>query len=91
MTRPLIKEIVNLNGTSRDSLVNQRIEARQALASALDALIETSPHPRDFPDSVPGAAVSYQQARKIYQDRLTSIHALMEDLQAEAEALSEQP
>lgn len=40
--------ILNLNGTSRSSLVEQYQNALEAVQNTLDVLSETSPHGRDY-------------------------------------------
>lgn len=85
----LIIETINLNGTGRDSLIEHRTQARQALSEALTALLLTSPHPRDFPGKAQGSyTAEYFAAKKIHEERATTIHNLMEELQTEVEVLS---
>lgn len=97
----LIIPQVNLNGTSRDALINQRINVGAALELAIEAMAEGCPHPRDFPfppkqdpHRMPHEEFKldlYRQARAIHQDRLDSIRKIIEDLRQESEHITEAP
>ena len=39
---------IHINGTSKDVLLSHQLAAYEAVESALDALYETSPNPRDY-------------------------------------------
>ncbi|MGH7393936.1 MAG: hypothetical protein ACREM3_31425 [Candidatus Rokuibacteriota bacterium] len=79
----MILPIVHLNGTSRDALVNLRIEACNALRAALEALAEMAPHGRDY-YLVPGRM---EQALKQHEQRVDAVAKVYQALTAEVEAL----
>lgn len=54
MEKSLIIPVVNLNGTSRESLVEDHRKALDALKVAFDALSDIAPHGRDYQTTPPG-------------------------------------
>jgi hypothetical protein len=81
----IMQPIVNLNGSSRDNLVNVRIEARRAIHEALRALQELSPHGRDYI----GDRDAWKRDSDIYCERFRILDAMANDLMDEAVALME--
>jgi hypothetical protein len=82
---PIMQPIVNLNGSSRDNLVNVRIEARRAIHEALRALQELSPHGRDYI----GDRDAWKRDSDIYCERFRILDAMANDLMDEAVAIME--
>ena len=78
---------VHLNGTSRDELVRQLVEAGKALQVALDKLRAAYPHERDYyvnPDPM-----AYKKAKNAHDQRCREVHRAMMDCNEMAEALAE--
>ena len=82
---PIMQPIVNLNGSSRDNLVNVRIEARRAIHEALRALQELSPHGRDYI----GDRDAWKRDSDIYCERFRILDAMANDLLDEGVAIME--
>lgn len=83
----LIAPVVNLNGTSRDALVDQHVAAALSLEKALAALIETAPHPRDFQTV---KQEQYRQARAQYEDRVRRLHEIIKEVESIGTQIYEQ-
>lgn len=81
----LMQPIVNLNGTDRESLIDQRLVAMNALQAAMKALQGTAPHGRDYI----GHPDAFARDRAIYQARFASLDALRNELSDEALAIQE--
>jgi hypothetical protein len=64
---------VHLNGTSRDSLVEQAAEAARALDSALDAMCAAAPNARDYYVQAPGA---FERACGEHEQRVAAVQAV---------------
>ncbi|CCF19144.1 protein of unknown function [Pseudorhizobium banfieldiae] len=79
----LMRPIVNLNGTSRDALVEARIAVRQDLRSVMTSLGETAPNGRDYI----GEPDAYQRDLAVYRSRFAIIDALYNQLGDEALAI----
>jgi hypothetical protein len=77
---------VNLNGTAREALVDAYVNAAGAVVSALTALAETAPHPRDYQTAPAGR---YELARAEHEARVNALASVREDLTALAEAVSD--
>ena len=73
--------VVNINGTSREALVNARIAAIESLRSAMQALGECSPNGRDYQTAPKG---EYEIARKRYMERFAFLDRLANELEDEA-------
>lgn len=71
--------VVNMNGSSRDALVEQQRNVRNAARALADALAEASPHGRDYQTAQPG---EYQGARKEHEARLLAVRDIMDDATA---------
>jgi len=74
---------VNINGTSREALVDARRDAFEAIHAAMNALRETMPHGRDYV----GRAHQFSVDRAIYIERHAVLSKLSEDLMDEALAI----
>jgi hypothetical protein len=80
---PTLNPTPNLNGTSREELVELRLAARDALLSAMKALGEMRPHGRDYL----GNGEAYQRDLSIHNDRVRAIDGIVNDLFDEALSL----
>jgi len=60
---------VNMNGTSRESLVDQRRDVMRALLRAQEALKHMAPHGRDY-QGVPLPDIRFEADRKVWQARM---------------------
>ena len=73
--------VVNINGTSREALVNARIAAIESLRSAMQALAECSPNGSDYQTAPKG---EYEIARKRYMERFAFLDRMINQLEDEA-------
>lgn len=76
---------VNINGTSRRALIDQRTEALSALLRAEQALQRMAPHPRDYI----GDAARYGAALEEHQAWVWSVHVVYVELMKQSVALQE--
>ncbi len=67
---------ININGTSAQELIENHLEARDAVEAAITALRKANPHPRDYQ----GEPDSYKFAREAYHARLGALQELVSDL-----------
>lgn len=79
MTLPTI----TLNGTSRDTLVEQRCNVLYHLRTAEDALTEACPNGRDYFNGQHALAVTE------WRDRLATLRGLIAEIETEALKISE--
>jgi len=77
--------IVHLNGTSREELLRQLIDAGHAINNALDMLRAAAPHQRDY--YVSPEPLAYQKARQEHEKRCAALALVQNELQQIAEAL----
>ena len=70
----IIKPFININGTSLQTLIDQRIEAREGLLIAIEAMKGLEPNGRDYI----GKPDSFQKDFEIWAARQT----ILEDLNA---------
>ncbi len=80
----LVRPVVNLNGTSRDELASNLIQASAALGEALYALGKCAPHGRDFPGSL---AFMMPLAAAQHMRRASALAAIAHELTDLAEGL----
>ena len=80
---PTMKPILNLNGTSREALIDARIKAREAVQALMKALGETAPNGRDYI----GHPDAYKADLAVYRARFAALDALHNDLGDEALAI----
>ena len=83
MDAPILP-IVHLNGTSLDSLLDQRINFLDAMRQALDAFASMSPNGRDY-YLEPGL---FEKAIAQHRRRLDALLAVLNDVEVETEKLS---
>ena len=81
----LMNPSININGTSRASLIQARRDAMDSIRVAMEKLGETRPHGRDYV----GRDHQYSLDRALYQERFAKLDSLFNDLQDEALALLE--
>jgi len=86
MTTTLINPTINLNGSDRNYLVNQRLAALDHLNDAIEVLASVIPHGRDYPTDYDRCL----QDRETHFDRIRTLRAIYEDLYAEAIAIKAQ-
>lgn len=79
----IMKPAVNNNGTSRQSLVEIRVNAMKAVMGAMEALQLTKPHGRDY-QSLPNSLERYEADRAIFVERFSTLDKLHNELQEEA-------
>jgi hypothetical protein len=85
-TTTLISPTINLNGSSREYLVEQRRAAMDILEDAIVVLARVSPHGRDYPSD-------YERClddRQTHFARIQALRALQEAICAEAIAIQQQ-
>jgi hypothetical protein len=75
--------MVNLNGTSREELVQQRRDVIDACRVLLNALSHAVPNGRDYP----GMPTACQHDREVHYRRYADIMALKDAVTAEAVAI----
>lgn len=78
----VVSPIVNINGTSREELLNQWRRAHEALLNAETALRECTPHGRDFQTDRTGQL--YNEAREQHMIRLAHLIAIRKEVEAVA-------
>jgi hypothetical protein len=76
----IMRPIVNNNGTSGKSLIDDRIKCRTLILELMDKLANTVPHGRDYL----GNHELYSAARDIHRQRFVVLAKLEQDLLAEA-------
>lgn len=72
----MIHPTIHLGGTPRARLIESWCEARNAVESALQLLIQAAPNGRDYPQG-PDA---YDRARAEHDARITALRQVSEDL-----------
>jgi hypothetical protein len=85
-TNKPVLPIVHLNGTSREALIEQRLEVVHKLREVLDAMYEAAPHIRDYYVGEPGL---WGKALAQHQHRLALILGLRLELEEEIDVLSD--
>jgi hypothetical protein len=83
----MIFPTVHLNGTSKQSLLDGYIHALEALRAAQDALAACGPNPRDY--YLQGAMAGVQAAKE-HAARYVTLTALIREIEAIAEKVSDQ-
>ena len=76
--------VANLNGASKQSLVDARLAAVEALQDAMRALGECSPNGRDYQTAPAG---EYEIARARYIEQFAALDRIANQLQDEAFAI----
>lgn len=85
----MIVPSIHLNGTSRDDLVRQCVQATTALQTALQKLEMATPHPRDYyVQNDPNAG---KTARAEHRRRCELVKSVLDEMQALGEAIVTAP
>jgi hypothetical protein len=82
----MIAPILNRNGSSVTDLTEPRLAARDALLTAIDAVMKAAPHGRDYP----GDALGFAADRVTHFDRIGTLNRLASELMIEAIAIKNQ-
>jgi hypothetical protein len=80
----MIFPTLHLGGSAGVSLVYELIEAKLAVGSAVDALQDTAPNARDYPEG------NFEQAVAEHADRVRRLASVGHELRELAENISEQ-
>jgi hypothetical protein len=84
----LITPTVNLNGSSAESLIEQRLKVGLQLDKTIAALFEAMPHGRDYQTHSDVAAGN--KAREAWRERIELLRGVRNDIMADAEAVHRQ-
>ena len=82
----MIKPTIHLNGTSKESLLDQVTDAREALNAAIGALNNAAPNARDY---YPQGDSAFIQATLEHRNRVTKLVAVCNELSDLAEAIAQ--
>jgi hypothetical protein len=80
----MITPKVNINGTSREELIQQRIKAREAVRGLIAIMSEMRPHGRDYL----GDTDTYNRDRATHDERIANLDKLYNELLEEAMAIT---
>lgn len=83
----LVMPIVHLNGTSAESLLEERGNAWNAINEAYAALRRMAPNARDYYPGQPGL---FEQAVAQHTRRLQALHDVMDELEMECDSIADQ-
>ncbi|WP_334147830.1 hypothetical protein [Hyphomicrobium sp.] len=81
----MMQPTISLNGTSAADLIQMRLDAREALQNAREALGNVAPNMRDYIGNPDG----FRRDREIHDARMMQIGQICDDLMAEAIAIQE--
>lgn len=82
----MISPIVNINGTSKDDLINPRLAALDHINDVIEELKNITPNGRDYP----GDTERCMADRQIHYDRINMLRNLYNHLYEEAIAIKGQ-
>lgn len=82
----MIQPIININGTSKDDLINPRLEACDLIMDAIEALRNATPNGRDYPGDTERCLADRQK----HYDRLNALRSLHIQIFDEALAIKGQ-
>jgi hypothetical protein len=85
-TEKLAMPLINLNGTSAESLLADLSEACLAVGAASGAVAKAAPHGRDYQHN----QGDYQLARRQHEARLVALQAIADELEAIATSVYDQ-
>lgn len=85
MMIPFVAPLQSLSGTSRDMLLEERMELADALREAQNALKKAAPNGRDHQ----GVAGHFDRAVSAHVDRREALAALLTSVQAEMELIAQ--
>ncbi|QIG70273.1 hypothetical protein EVB87_173 [Rhizobium phage RHph_N28_1] len=78
-----MKPIIHHNGTTREELVAMRLSVLEKLRDAYEEMRKLAPHGRDYPNA------DFTTDRDLHWARCADLHNLIEEVQAEAEAIAD--
>jgi hypothetical protein len=81
--------VINLNGSSPKTMIDDILTALNALNDATVAVARTAPHPRDWQTVKDGDSV-FAVARRQHEVRLHKLHEIHDELEAIGLAIQEQ-
>ena len=82
---PLVPPTIHSNGTSKEELVQQRIDVMEALTDLKEAMKAATPNARDYYPQGGSAAL---QAREAWVERMKMIEQLRDEVEMEAMKLT---
>ena len=82
----LVPPIVNLNGTSREELLDQQLDVLKAIDVLIHAMQQAMPNARDFQPR----PQEYIPAREAWMERIEVLVAMKQQLAANAYCISQQ-
>ena len=82
----MITPILNINGSSPKDLIEPRMEARDFIRSAIEAMLKATPNGRDYP----GDNMACVTDRITHYDRIETLSRIGYELMQEAVAIQEQ-
>lgn len=81
--RPLVTPQINLNGTSRDALLNQQCKVLSAFDKLREAMSEAAPHGRDYQLKL----AEYDDARAAWLERIEMLDAMRRQIEEHVNAI----
>jgi len=79
---------ININGTAKSDLLEQQVEAMEAIRAAVEAVQASCPNGRDYtPQGSPAAQAAFQRAISEHCDRITRLQAVLKEIETIAEHL----
>lgn len=84
----MITPTINNNGSSIDDLIQPRIDAREAIHAAIDALLRATPNGRDYPGT--GGVERCVADRELHYARIKALKAISDELLAEGVVIKTQ-
>ena len=84
----MITPTININGSSIDDLIQPRLDARDGLHAAIDALLRATPNGRDYPGT--GGVERCKADRELHYARIKALAAISDELMAEAVVIKTQ-
>ena len=83
--KPLVPPQINLNGTSREALVEQQADVVTALGALLKAMSDAFPNGRDYQLR----PAEYAPAREAWEERMQAVATMHREIEAHAIAIME--
>lgn len=85
----IMKPVININGTSREALIEARLVVLRSLRAAYDDMrAKLAPHGRDYPNSTYNND-SISADRALHVGRCADLHALIAEIEAEVTAIAD--
>ena len=81
-----MKPVISLNGTSADSMVEDRRKVMEALMDAMQVMTALMPHGRDYPN----AAEQFRADRDLHCARQQALLDMHDEIRDEALAIQKQ-